>query len=395
MSAYNNATHKFNLQTAAGNVEINVGLEDYKAAADRKISLSAYLQQKYGANVNQREHGSVFLQMCAQTGLFTSRDVSNGYVPPTMSQIVRGGVLAGPITSPDGTDNSPAGRLLFPELIMAVMADALYADQTDFLSGLEDMVGITQTINGEVFYQPMINLNDPRAAANMPIAQGAEPVSMVSIGVSQKIRSMPVKSIGLVIDDKALQSSTLDLVSLVLTEQAREERIRRWTSMLSGMIAGDVDSGEAALPAAVASNVLDPAAAAGTVTQLAWLKFLRRNYQKTKLTHAMCSLETALKIETRTGRPGLVQNLMLDASFTVSNLMITEPKILLVDDSVCGTDTIVALDKSKAIRRVINVQGNYEAIERFVLQKLTAYRFDYSEMAHKLFPEAWDRMVIV
>lgn len=395
MTAHLNAKNKFVIQTSEGNREVVVGLEDYKAAADRKISLSAYLQQQYGAGVNAREHGTVFMQMCAQTGLFTDRDVTAGFVPPTMAEIVRGGVHAGPITAPDGSDTTPAGRLLFPELVMAIMESALSADQTDFLAGLEDMVGITQTINGDVFYQPLINLDDPKAVANMPIAQGAEPVSMVSISVDNKVRSMPTKSVGLVITDKALQASTLDLVSLVLTEQAREERVRRWNAMLAGMISGDVDAGESALPAAVAQNVLDPSAAAGTVTQLAWLKFLRRNYQKMKLTHAMCSLETALKIETRTGRPGLVQNLMLDASFTVSNLMITEPKILLVDDSVCGADTIVALDKSKAIRRVINIQGNYEAIERFVLQKLTAYRFDYSEMAHKLFPDAWDRMVIV
>lgn len=389
------AKKKFHIQAADGVHEVQVGLEDYKEAADKGMSLSALMQQKYGQGVSVKDHGSVFLQMCAQSGLYTQRDVVAGFIPPTMAQLLTGGVQAGPITAPDGTDNSPSGRFLFPELVLALMEVALSNDQTDFLSGLEDMVGITQTISGDVFYQPLINLNAPKDVANMPIAQGAEPVSLVSISLTEKIRSIPTKAIGLTITDKALQASTLDLVGLVLTEQAREERVRRWTQMLAGMISGDADSGESAIGAAVNQTALDPSAAAGTMTQLAWLKWLRRYYQKMKITHAMCSLETALKIETRTGRPGLVKDMLLDANFTVSNLMISEPRILLVDDSICGANTIIGLDKSKAIRRVINVQGNYQAIERFVLSKTTAYRFDYSEMAHKLFPEAWDRMVIV
>lgn len=397
MSAALNAETTFKLRDAAGGVhDVKVSLEDYRQAGENHESLSTHLHRKYGARVDTQANGSVFMQLCAQTGLFLSRDVSNGIEPPSMKQLMRGGLNMGPIVSPDGGNDTAAGRLLFPELVMTAMAANLYDDHTDFLSSIEKMIAITQSIRGDQFIQPKIHLDAPRDSRAQPIAQGAEPVTMVTITTSQVTRNIPTKSIGLSITDKASGAATLDLVTLAITEQARQERVEHWEGMLADMISGNTDAGEAAIAAAINADQFDSSIAAnGVCTQLAWLSWLRRYYKKMRVTHVMCDLPTALAIETRSGRPGLLKDMKLDANFTVSNLNITEPQIVLMDTAIVGANTLIGIDATKAMRRVINIEGNYEAVERFVLQRLTQYRFDYSETAHKLYSEAWDRMALI
>ena len=53
----------------------------------------------------------------------------------------------------------------------------------------------------------------------------------------------------------------------------------------------------------------------------------------------------------------------------VDNLLATAPPILIVEGSVVGANTIIGLDTRYAMRRVINVNAAYSAIEQFVIDE--------------------------
>ena len=46
------------------------------------------------------------------------------------------------------------------------------------------------------------------------------------------------------------------------------------------------------------------------------------------------------------------------------------------------------------LRRVINIAAAYSAIEQFVLRRATAFRVDYGEITHTLYPDAFKVMTL-
>lgn len=79
---------------------------------------------------------------------------------------------------------------------------------------------------------------------------------------------------------------------------------------------------------------------------------------------------------------------------TVDNLNARTIPLFLCDTEVAGANTVVSLDTRYGIRRVINVSANYSAVQEFVLRKARALRIDYAEMAHSLYPEAFEKMTL-
>jgi hypothetical protein len=232
----------------------------------------------------------------------------------------------------------------------------------------------------------------------MPIGQLTEPASMVSITVSDTVRRIPTRSIGLQVSDQALAITTLDLVSLIMTAQARGERIALVEEQLADMINGDADAGESALSSVTAASFDSSIIAASTITQKAWVKYLRANYRKMTISNIICDIDTALLIEGRTGKPTVANDNptspRIDSLFTIENLGLPAPRVLLVSTSVAGANTIIGLDRRYAIRRLVNVNASYSAIEQYVMRRATSFRIDYGEMAHKLYTEAWSKMTL-
>ncbi|MCK5432435.1 MAG: hypothetical protein KAJ03_06805, partial [Gammaproteobacteria bacterium] len=261
-------------------------------------------------------------------------------------------------------------------------------------------VAVTANVNTTKVDQPIINVTAPEAIESMPIGQLAEPAAMVTITVSEKTHRIPTRAVGLTISDQALESSTLDLVGLAMTGQARGERIRRAEADLKNMIDGDTDTGNGTGVTAVASTVYDSALAAGDLSQKAWIKWLRANYRQMTPDWLICGVDEALVIENRTNKPTNFtddpNSTRMDALFTVENLGIRAPRVLLVDTSganpVIGANDIIGLDSSQAIRRVVNVSASYEAVESYVMRRATSFRVDYGSMMHRLFESAWQRM---
>ena len=126
--------------------------------------------------------------------------------------------------------------------------------------------------------------------------------------------------------------------------------------------------------------------------------WLRSGYKKRSIDRLIMTLPTALKVENREGKPTVntdnPQSARIDAVPTVDNLLVSPPRILLVDATVVGNDVIVGLDSRVAIRRMINTLANYQATQEFVLTRSRVMRFDTGETSYKIYNDAWSQLTI-
>jgi hypothetical protein len=401
---------KFNIVDHAGSrQEIDFDVTAYAAAGDNQQSLSQHLETMYPS---QAGGPTTFEQCMAQAGMFVRGDNASGIHPPTMKAIVDGklNMDAASIVRNDGTgNNTVTGRLLFPEVIMQIIESELSSSKDDLLAGYNDMIATTAFVTSPKVDQPVINVTAPLddKYRSQPIAQLAEPASLVTITLAERSHRIPTKSIGLTISDQALEATTLDLVGIAMTQQANQERIRIVEEAIQDMTAAtadvDTDPDGVGLTAFQADTLDDLIVAAGgatgiSFTQKAWIHFLRDNYRTMTVSHIICDVDSALEIENRTGKPMVTtddpRSPRIDSLFSVDNLGITAPKILLVDTALIGANTIVGLDKRYAIRRIVNVNAAYSAIENYVMRRATSFRVDYGEISHKLMADAWKKMTL-
>ena len=381
-----------------GRIEIKVGLESYKAAAVKGISLNQYLSQQF--KTDDTKYGTVLEQCMASAGLFVNPDASSGLRPPSMYDVLEGtSAQLGPISRNEGDNRTGvSGRLLFPAIILELVAANLLDNNNDLLAGYDKMIASTVNVNGTRVDQPTIDVTAPESSRAAQIAQLAEPNVMVSITLSEKAYNIPTKSIGLTISNEALAAVTIDEVGMAIAAQARGERLFMVQNDLSSMISGNSDRGETALSSVTAQSFDSAVVAAGTITHKALMKYLRANYRKMAINWLIMGIDEGLLVENRTGKPTVQSDNptspRIDTLMHVDNLLVTPPRILLVEQSVVGANTIVGLDSRYAIRRTVNVGASYQAIQEYVMRKATSMRFDFGETAKKLFPEAWSQMTM-
>lgn len=377
-------------------IKLDVGV--YRAAAEEGLSLSQYLERHYPSDPSR---GSTFAQLMQSCGMYIQSDRDTGIRPPSMKAVLDGSaqIMAGPLVRNDGTQrNTVSGRLLFPEVILELVAANLTENKDDFLAGYDRLVAVDTSVTSPRVDQPTIDVTAPEGSRMQPIAQLAEPATMVSITLSEKSFAIPTKAIGLMVSDQALQATTLDLVGLTMAAQARGERIAMVEEQLGAMINGDVDWGETALSSITAQSLDSTISTAGSMTQKAWIHYLRDDYRTKTINALLMDIDTALAIENRSNKPTVntddPNSPRIDALFSIENLALPRPYILLLDTSFIGANTVVGLDTRYAIRRVTNVSASYEAIEQWVMRRATAFRVDHGEMSKKLYTEAWKKMTL-
>lgn len=375
---------KLNIHTLAGDTEITLSMEDYKEAEEKGLSLSQHINRKFPTDA--KNHGTAFAQAMASSGLLLSDDREYGLRPPSIKDILDGKaqLAGGAVTAPDGSNRQlPAGRLLYPAVIIDLLEDSLRENKESYNAAFMSMVAFTRSINSQRYDQVKIDYTRPRGARGQPISQLAEPTRMLSITTSDISKSIPVYSIGMEISKEALNAATLDLVALALREHSLEERSSQIENDFVNIVNGDVDSGQTAL-ASVQADSFDPLiTTAGTLTQKGWVKFLRSGWRRRTITDVVCDLDTYLAIEGRTGRP------TKDFEAGQDERLNSVPRIMLpgiggvnvftTEESILGANTLVGLDRSKAMRRIVYAGAEYSAIEEFVMRKATAMRFDWAE----------------
>ena len=398
MSSQRESIFHIQNRDGTGNVAIKFDIGMYDKAKAQKLTLSQYLTKEYGHQTNEKLYGPVISQMMADAGMFMGSDLRVGLRSPTLEEIATEGIQLSSIVRNDGSDrNTPAGRLLFPEILMRTMEATLRDDNGDVIGMWSDMIAITETINGPNFDQPQVVI-PASVGRSRPIGQLTEPNRMLSITTSNVARKIATRAIGLQISDEAKAATTLQLVNIILAAQAREERIGMVYEDISAMVNGDVDRGESSLSSlgrVIAASSLDSAATSGALfSHKAWLKYLRYNFRKMRITHVMCDMDTAINIEKRTGKPTrdtviTSENSNFSIDMNVDNLSIRAPGVFLLDDGVISSGLMIGIDRNVALRRVINISAQYSAVEEFALLKGSAMRLDYGEVTHKLYPEAF------
>jgi hypothetical protein len=378
--------------------EVALDVTVYKAAAEAGLSLSQYLERTYPSHPDR---GSTFAQMMQSCGMYIDSDLETGIRPPSMKAVLDGSatLMAGPLVRNDGTQrNTVSGRLLFPEVILELVAANLTESKDDFLAGYERLIAVNTSVTSPRVDQPTIDVTAPEDSRSQPISQLAEPSTMVSITLAEKSFAIPTKSIGLLVSDQALQATTLDLVGIAMSAQARGERIFMVEEQLGAMMNGDVDWGETALSSITAQSLDSGITSAGEMSQKAWIHYLRDDYRTKSINALMMDIDTALAIEARSGKPTVntddPNSPRIDTLFSIENLALPRPFVLLMDTAFIGANTVVGLDTRYAIRRVTNVSAAYEAIEQWVMRRATAFRVDYGEMSKKLYTEAWKKMTL-
>lgn len=380
------AEAKFNIIMADGqSQEIELSLETYRQAEENGVSLAQFINQTYPTNYER--DGTAFSQMMASSGLYLSEDRHFGIRPPTMRAILNGtaNLSGGAVVRPDGSQSrTPSGRLLFPAVLLDLLESVLRDDKSSYIGQFTQMVAFTRSITSPKYEQVIVNYTNPGAARGQPIAQLDRPSRMLTITTSDVTRTIPTYAIGMEISRQAEAAATLDLIGLAVREHALEERAAAMDRDILSFVNGDVDSGYSALPSVTMQSFDSAITLAGTITQRAWVKYLRTNYRKRTLTDVICDIDTYLIIENRTNRPVKEHEPAVDERLN-SIPRITNPGIpggvnfFITDDSLLGANTLCGLDRTKALRRVVYAGAEYNAVEEFVMRKSTALRMDWAE----------------
>lgn len=372
-------------------VQMNIDMKLYERAANNKRDVR--VEARYAASEQNvawdPSKGDLLDQLYTSAGMFDSKYGGNS---PSMKDL-SSQTLDNGFRAPDGSADSIGARLLFPQLILETLrANALNDDGGDIIAQWNELVAITTNLNGKRADQPIINTSGPEGSRSGRIAQLAEPETMISITTGEKSYRIPTNSIGLTISDEAQEAATIDLVRIVMEAQGRGERIARISEQLKAMVMGDEDLDMEALPQVTAKS-FDSTLIAGQISKRAYIKWLKHNGYNANLSRVLTNIDDALDLDEAL----LPTKVGPDASKIVSpyggiDLGIPTPKFMTFDQTLFGAGVFVGLDPRYAIQRFVNVNANYEAIEKYVMRKATSFRVDYGEMSTRLYDEAWSVM---
>jgi hypothetical protein len=364
--------------------------EGQLAAAVKSGDPVAHLNRAY-ADADMK-FGSAFDQFKLSAGLIRA-DQANpmGLRSATIGAVLNGegGIQAANVqqnTTPFGTASRQFTSIA---IINEVMSEAQRDRTTDTVS-FNEMVGNSISVTTEHFEQPVVdytNVGGPESAKAGRVAQGATPPKMLFFKTSDRIRRLGAWTIGMEWTDQALANTTIDYVARTTAHYLLVEQDERVYRYLSNLFQGDGDFVTGAI-SSVTSASLDAASTGGVLTHKAWVKFLARNRKYRKITHVVMDIDTYLKLEGRTGRPGsnnydptLVR--IDPQAAMINNTFGNDVRIFLVDSAAEGgpvpANTIWAIDASIAITKVTNTAAAYNAIEAYAMKRTTALRMDWAE----------------
>jgi len=394
-----NTAQTFVLDRHGNRQDVQLDVTMYKEAFDANMSLAQLINNKYDTDTER--YGTPFQQLMTTAGLALKRDQLRGLAASRMSDVLDGGPTMA-VVRPDGSQAlTVAGRILFPAVILQWIESQLMDDWTTYEGIYNRMVALTSSADSPRVDQPIVNLTAPRASLAQPIAQGAEPVTMVSISLSDRSYRIPTKSIGFEITDEASKATAIDWVGMTLQQQVIGQRIGLINQYLAAMINGDTDMGISALTGEKVTVYDSTIAANGVMTNAAWVKWLRKDWTKLTIDWVICDIDTYLAIEKRADRPTIFTDAGRDTRLTsipaAANPGIPDTvNFFIVDTSIVGANTLIGLDSRKAIHKMIYIGGSYSAVEQYVMRRSTAMRFDFAEMSTRLTAnnDGWKKLTL-
>ena len=370
-------------------VDAAITPEIYKEATDQNLTVAQLLNRKFSdADLSV---GTAAAQIYASEGLALTGKNAFGLRNVTTAEVLDGksGFQASNVKD-NGSPFGSASRTLFPAALVDMVEAAVAKDYVTDGQMFNQMIAQELSIGQEAFEQPVIDYgtkNGPEQAKAQRIAQFSEPPVLMRFGTSPRIRKLATYGIMLEFSQQALRATTLDMVAMTVNRYMQVEKDQRVYQYISDLFSGNGDLVTGAV-SAVTTTSLDSAATGGVVTHKSWVKFLARNRKYRKITHVIADIDTYLKVESRTGRPGSnnydptlaridPQAVAMNAGFG------NNVQWFIVDAATDGgpvaANTVYAIDASKAITRVSNTSANYTAAETFALRRSEAMVMTWSE----------------
>lgn len=369
--------------------EVVVTMDHYEAAAEKGVSLRQLLNKQYPT---ASEKADTFQQLCASEGLFFAGDASTGVPIPTLKSIFEPASrfdAAGAVTS---NVSPPGSRYLFPAAVLEYVENALKVDRTTEVQAFNSLLSLDHSVANTRIDQPIIDFSTtggPEDTASQPRGQLAPPVSMVSITTGERPYKIPNEAIGLEVSNEALQSTTLDLVGMAITRQAEVQEASRINGWMSEMLNGNPDDTyNSALSSVTAQSYDALVTTAGTLTQKAWVKYLYDGITTRRVDWVVCNLDTALAIETRTGKPVITgddpNSDRIDAKFQVKFPQLTTKVNMYISEDI-PANTIVGIDSRYALARVTNSLASVSDVEEFIMRQGKGFFFQRGQFVYKPF----------
>lgn len=384
---------KATLQDGTGQHEITLDMGLYKSEQGFVGALNSQFPTPQGMPTASE-------QLFAQCGLYRTADVKAGIKPAKIRDILDGGSLSAASTAPGSTGIS---RFVAPAAILAGVQNDIYEDRSGVLAQFMNLVAFTQSVAGNRYEKPVFNYNPARASRAKPVAQLAEPTSIGLLTVGEQSGTIPIFASGLEISDQAMDYLGFAEVQRCMSIMATYDIAERADGWLLSMMAGDADHGMAALSGdqvEKAVTIDSSIAAAGVLTQKAWIKWIAKHSKRAPITHVITDIDGALAIQNRTGRPtantdNQTSQRMDTIEVVMDPLWPSNLPIYIVTDANWPVNTILGISKPNAIVLHESSTAQYSSVEQFVTRRSTKFRVDFGAVANRFYDRAFHRLNLV
>lgn len=383
--------HKFNYTDGSGTHEAKVDLGMYKS--DK--GFVAELNTRYPVQAGMPTASE---QLFAQCGFYRKDDPSNGLKSARIRSILDGmdGVaIQGASTAPGSNGIS---RLVVPAALLTGIQNDIYEDKSGVLGQFKQLVGLTQSIQGQRYERPVFNYDPARNSRAKPVAQLAEPTAIGLLTVGEQSGTVPIYSHGLQVSDQAVDHFGFSEIQKCMSIMVSEDMAERADDWLLSMVNGDSDHGMASLASAgmvETAQSLDAAVTtAGALTQKAFMLWIAKHSKRAPITHIITDIAGAMAIQGRTGRPNVMgDNPMSNRIDTVETIMNemwpTELPIFLVTDPSWPANLILGINQPNAIVMFESSTASYSSVEQFVTRRATSFRADFGAVAMRFYDRAF------
>jgi hypothetical protein len=384
---------KATLQDGTGQHEITLDMGLYKSEQGFVGALNSQFPTPQGMPTASE-------QLFAQCGLYRTADLKSGIKPAKIRDILDGGGLSAAGTAPGSTGIS---RFVAPAAILAGVQNDIYEDRTGVLAQFMNLVAFTQSVAGNRYEKPVFNYDPARNSRAKPVAQLAEPTSVGLLTVGEQSGTIPIFASGLEISDQAMDYFGFAEVQKCMSIMATYDIAERADGWLLSMMAGDADHDMAALSGDQVEKAvtIDSAiAAAGVLTQKAWIKWIAKHSKRAPITHVITDIDGALAIQNRTGRPtantdNQTSQRMDTIEVVMDPLWPSNLPIYIVTDANWPVNTILGISKPNAIVLHESSTAQYSSVEQFVTRRSTKFRVDFGAVASRFYTRAFHRLNLI